>query len=211
MPSTTILEILASKICHDIISPIGAIHNGLEIMEDLGGGDSVPADVVELITESAQQASARLQTFRLAYGLGGANNGVTLREVHQTLTGYLAGDNKIRQTWSPTSLSAPEPAPRGFAKLIACGLMLMAEALPRGGSLDLQEHEGRWDITANGDHARLFDSQQEALHTIDPESQHDPRAAHALITHILARHYGFSIEYVQEQESCTLRLTPPIS
>ncbi|MCK6419048.1 MAG: histidine phosphotransferase family protein [Alphaproteobacteria bacterium] len=210
MTSTIALEILASKICHDIISPIGAIHNGLEIMEELADGPSVPDDVIELIAESAKQASARLQTFRLAYGLGGANSDITLRDVHQTLNGYLAGDGKIRQIWSPHDLTLPDPAPRGLPKIVACGLMLMAEALPRGGTLDLQEHTGHWDIIANGEQAGLFDVQKDAL-AQHGEWQIEPRAAHAQITHTLARHYGILLEYLLEDKACILRLIPPIT
>ena len=72
---THVLEILASKICHDLISPIGAVNNGVELMEEMGP-DAGP-EATGLIAYSAHQASAKLQVFRVAYGVGGAACQVT--------------------------------------------------------------------------------------------------------------------------------------
>jgi histidine phosphotransferase ChpT len=77
------LEVLASKICHDLISPIGAVNNGVELIEDMGP-DAGP-EATALIAFSAQQASAKLQAFRMAYGIGGADSNIKPEDVHKAI------------------------------------------------------------------------------------------------------------------------------
>ena len=97
-----ILEVLASKICHDLISPIGAVNNGVEILEEMGP-DAGP-DVTELIAYSAASASAKLKAYRLAYAAGGADINLKPEDVHEAIEGIVAKDNKIQQNWDPIAL-----------------------------------------------------------------------------------------------------------
>jgi len=66
---TDILELMASKVCHDLISPIGAVNNGIEFLTEMG--PDAGEEVTDLIAFSASQASAKLKAFRMAYGVGG--------------------------------------------------------------------------------------------------------------------------------------------
>jgi histidine phosphotransferase ChpT len=195
------LEILASKICHDLISPVGAIHNGLEIIQDFGGAPD--PEVLAMISASAAQASARLQAFRMAYGQGGAENNIRPADVHHLITSYLAADGKIRQDWSPDQIFFQEETPRAFCKILAGGLLLMSEALPRGGALSVTGTGTGADIIARGPQAGLFTAQIIALETPESEAAQEPRAAHALIFTLLSRHYGYNIVYnPQSDEAC---------
>ena len=87
-----VLELLSSKICHDLISPVSAINNGVELIEDIGG--SVVDEAMQLIGTSAGLAARRLKMFRIAYGRAGSEENVPLKDVRQIIEGYFQ-DSKI--------------------------------------------------------------------------------------------------------------------
>ncbi|HRQ61461.1 MAG TPA: hypothetical protein PLO23_08135, partial [Alphaproteobacteria bacterium] len=94
-----VLELLASKICHDLISPVGAVANGVEFLEDMEieGAD----DILGLINFSAKQGSAKLQAYRMAYGAGGADSSIKPEDVHKIFGSFIALDEKVKQDWDP--------------------------------------------------------------------------------------------------------------
>ncbi len=123
-------ELLVSRLCHDLISPVGAIGNGLELMEE--GDAALAKEAMELSQQSARRASGRLQFFRLVFGSGGARQILGLAEAGQLASGYLDG-RKIALEW-PTAEGAPELPPGGGRMLLGL-VMLAAECLARGGVL----------------------------------------------------------------------------
>jgi histidine phosphotransferase ChpT len=138
-------ELLAARLCHELVSPIGAIANGLEILED---EPDFAGDAGALIALSARQASRRLQFYRAAYGSSATLADTLIRRV----IGDLFVESRISIDWRIAAL------PDGWGKL-ACNLVLLAaEALPRGGSVSLTA-AGPDGIaaTARGEGARLTD------------------------------------------------------
>ncbi len=185
-----VLELLASKICHDLISPIGAISNGIEVMEEIGGDSS---EIVPLLSFSAAQANAKLKTLRLAYGLGGSDPSIKPTDVHKVFGEFISGENRISQDWDPYTDLSPN-SKKGFAKVLISSLMLAAEALPKGGVLSVkQDDNGVVVITGEGENAHFRDGYLHALEHKTPSSKLDPKLVHAYITGILAKHYGFDI------------------
>src|ERR1700691_6170212 len=91
-----VLELLASKLCHDLVSPVSAINNGVELIEDIGA--SVVEDAMKLIGDSAAHASRRLRLFRLAYGRAGSEDNLPVKDARQIAEQYLAG-GKVNLTW----------------------------------------------------------------------------------------------------------------
>ena len=79
-----VLELVSSRICHDLVSPVGAINNGVELIQELG--EDAGAEAMQLIAASAVQASARLKCFRLAYGAAGTDKNIGFREVKDAFT-----------------------------------------------------------------------------------------------------------------------------
>ena len=186
-----VLELLASRICHDLISPVGAIHNGVEFMEEMGPESS--AEALQLINHSALQAAARLQIFRLAYGAGGRDPNVKPADVKKTFASLVDADGKIRQDWDPKALKT-ESLPPGFCKLLA-GLLIMAqECLPKGGTISVANRSD-WEIvvTAAGDGANIRPGVAEAINLSIKAADLDPRLVHPYILAILARHYGYAM------------------
>src|SRR5580704_12281150 len=91
-----VLELLSSKICHDLVSPVSAINNGVELIEDIGG--SVVDEAMKLIGDSAGQASRRLRLFRVAYGRAGSDENLPTKDVRQVAVQYVLG-GKVNLTW----------------------------------------------------------------------------------------------------------------
>lgn len=192
MTDVKILELLASKICHDLISPIGAIANGVEFLEEMGAdaGD----DVTELIAFSAKQASAKLQALRLAYGAGGADSSIKPEDVHKIFGGFIGGENRVTQEWDPHALPAALTQTRGFAKILMTALLLAVDSLPKGGTITLAaEDESHLSVTATGENAGLKDGVLHALENRTSPENIEPKLVHPYVTGLLARHYGIRI------------------
>src|SRR3954468_5609680 len=92
-----VVELLSSRLCHELISPVGAINNGVELIEEMGA--EMADEAIGLIAHSADQASRRLRLLRLAYGTAGSDKS-NLTEVAQAADGYFAG-GKIKLEWPP--------------------------------------------------------------------------------------------------------------
>ncbi len=122
-----LVALLCSRMCHDVISPVGAIVNGLEVLED--ETDPAMRDfALDLIRKSARQASARLQFARLAFGAAGsAGASIDLGEAEQVARGMFQ-DDKVTLTWSaPRAL-----LPKNKVKLLLNLLVTAMNAIPRG-------------------------------------------------------------------------------
>ena len=196
--STALLEQLASRICHDLISPIGAIGNGLELIEEMG--PDMSDEALKLIAHSAAQAAAKLGAFRLAYGAGGRDPNIKPEDVQKTFGKFISGDGKIRQAWDPFGPLGIDPKTPAFCKMLMITLMLAAESLPRGGMVlaDPGPQAGTTLITAQGQDATIRENVSEALSSaIDPETI-DPRLIHAAMAGLLGARYGYRVT-IQEQ------------
>jgi len=135
LPRPTDLELAAlisSKICHDVIGPVGAIVNGLEILEDDEGGEqrSYALDVIRNVT---QQASARLQFARFAFGAAGsAGASIDLGTAEQLSRGFV-GDAKHKLVWRVPHGYMPKDRAKLLLNLVASAIT----ALPRGGEIEV--------------------------------------------------------------------------
>jgi histidine phosphotransferase ChpT len=201
MPTdVNVLEQLASRICHDLISPVGAIANGLELVEEMGVGDG-DNDAIKLIGYSATQAAAKLAAFRLAYGAGGRDPNIKPEDVQKAFGKYIAGDAKIRQAWdpfSPLGIDAKTPA---YCKMLMLGLMLAAEALPRGGIVFADPGETNETlIRAEGTDAVVRDGVEAALAGTLPTEDIDPRMVHPTMVGLLAASYGYDIKLKEKSD-----------
>ena len=124
--------LLCSKICHDIISPVGAITNGLEVLDE-DGGDDMRTFAMDLIQKSARQASAKLQFARLAFGAAGSAGAmVDLADAESVAKGYMAGE-KASMTWA----APPLLEPKNKIKLLLNLVLIANSTIPRGGVIDI--------------------------------------------------------------------------
>lgn len=188
---STALELLASRICHDLISPVGAVNNGVEFLQEDMGGDV--SDAVELIAMSAQSAAARLQVFRLAYGTGGRDATIKPEDIHKTFGGFLLAEEKVKQEWDPYTVFTGYERPEGFCKVLICALMLAHEALPKGGTIAVTHAGGTTTVTGSGPDAALRPQVPQALSRKLDVSVIDPRLVHPYVCGLMAAQYGFAL------------------
>jgi len=195
--TATILELLASRICHDLVSPVGAVNNGVEFMEDMGA-DGID-EAVELIGYSAGQAAAKLQAFRLAYGAGGRDKNIKPEDIQRAFSALIKGEGKIRQTWDPFGSLGPDPLPPGFCKMLMCSLMLAQECLPKGGTVSAEPGDGAQTlITAQGQDVLVRDGVEDALSRKLDVADLDPRLVHPYAISVLADAYGYRIKILEK-------------
>lgn len=194
-------ELLSSKICHDLISPVSAINNGVELIEDIGG--SVVEEAMKLIANSAVQSSRRLRIFRIAYGRAGSEENLPLRDVRSVLEQYFDG-GKIKLIWDE-DLSLPELAEhRGALKTLINMMIMTEEVLAYGGSITLHRFEGDGGtgcrLEVSGRSAQLSQSFEEALTAKTPVDGLTPRTIQPYMVGQYATHFGLRIEHVMPNE-----------
>ncbi len=120
--------LLCSRVCHDIISPVGAIINGLEVLDE-DNGDDMQEFAFNLIRKSASQASAKLQFARLAFGAAGSVGAeIDLADAEKVARGYMDGEKAQFEWESPRVLM-----PKNLVKLLLNLILLAPTAIPRGG------------------------------------------------------------------------------
>ena len=125
-----VLELLSSRLCHDLVGPIGAVGNGLELLED--ESFDMAEDAMKLASASAQQAANALQFYRLAYGVAGSRIGSDFPALRELASGFVA-HSKSKLDWPDSPV--PENGPEDIGKLVLNMIALASESLPRGGHL----------------------------------------------------------------------------
>ena len=179
--------LLCSRLCHDLISPVGAIINGLEVMEE-DKDEETKTFALDLIKKSATQASAKLQFCRLAFGAAGsAGAQIELGDAEKAARGLLE-DGKTTLVWNlPRALVA-----KNRAKLLLNMLLVASGTIPRGGTLTAEPMSEGYQVSARGLNARLGPATADLLAGTPAE----PVNAHAIqpvYTGILARDCGLAI------------------
>lgn len=190
--ATTVLEMLASRICHDLISPVGAVNNGVEFLQEMGADAGTEA--IDLIAYSAEQAAAKLQAFRLAYGSGGRDPNIKLEDVHRTFGLLVGKEGRVTQDWNPHQTLGYEERPTGLCKVLMGTLMLAVESLPRGGTVRVREGSPNETIVmAEGQDASTRANIDRALDLSLAVTDLDPRLVHAYALSMIAAHQGFTV------------------
>ncbi len=179
---TTLMELLSSRICHDLVSPVGAINNGLEFMEDMADDPEGRKEATNLIAHSATAAGARLMAFRLAYGSGAVDGNIKPEDIQKAFGTLIRTDGKIRQSWDPFGPLGIPASTRGFSKMLMGCLMLAQECLPKGGMVFIDAGTNAETlIKAEGTGATIREGVEGALAGTLDMSQIDPRLVHPYI------------------------------
>jgi histidine phosphotransferase ChpT len=192
--------LLCSRVCHDLISPVGAVVNGLEVLEE-GKDEETRTFALDLIKKSSQQASARLQFCRLAFGAAGsAGAAIDLGDAQGVARGFLE-DGKTRLEWNlPREL-----LPKNRVKLLLNLLLLAGQTIPRGGTLRVDPvGEGQamsFRITATGQNARVPQAVPGLLAGEPAGQTVDSHAIQPFYTGLLARSCGLGVSLSPEGEA----------
>lgn len=138
--------LIGSRICHDLISPIGAINNGLELLE-MAGSTSGPE--IGLISDSVNNASARIRFFRLAFGAASSLE-ISVQEVKTVLRDMTQG-TRLSVLWDNDA-----PAPRSDVRLALLAEQCLESAMPFGGQIAIAyDDTGKWHVTGIADRLKI--------------------------------------------------------
>lgn len=144
--SVEFASLLCSRLCHDLLSPVGAMTNGLELLADEDDPD-MRARVMELLADSARASADRLKFFRLAFGAGGGfGDTIATGEVRAAVEGLVRGNARIELGWLVEVPSIPKTA----AKILLNLALVAFDALVRGGRLDAGFENGEVVVRAEG-------------------------------------------------------------
>jgi histidine phosphotransferase ChpT len=193
MNPVDLASLLCSRLCHDLMSPVGALNNGIELLADETDPE-MRDKCLALLADSARASANKLKFFRLAFGAGGGfGEQVDTHEAKAAIEG-LFGDGKLELGW----VVSDDKLPKGAVKLLLNVAMLAGDALVRGGRLDVgaETRDGEIEIAvrAEGPRILLDPALRETLATGGSGGTVEPRAAGAWLAHALAAEAGGSIQ-----------------
>jgi len=149
-----IAALLASKICHDVIGPVGAIYNGLEVLDEEGTDESSKAYALDVIRSFTKQASAKLQFARFAFGAAGSAGSLIDLTTSEQITRGFVETGKHTLNWTPTAVQMTKDRVKLLLNLVLSALT----ALPRGGEISIningEDTNTSFDIHCRGVGAR---------------------------------------------------------
>ncbi len=158
--------LIGSRICHDLISPIGAIGNGLELLQMEATVQAGPE--LALISESVENANARIRFFRIAYGLASEGQSFGRAEICDILAGIQKG-GRLRFHWETAG-----DLPRTEVRLAFVALQCIELALPYGGDVWISHDQGRTEIRAQSTKIRVDGALWETLSAPKPCREYRP-------------------------------------
>ena len=200
MKSHEFASLLCSRLCHDLLSPVGALNNGIELLADEHDPE-MRARCLDLLAESARASANKLKFFRLAFGAaGGFADVVDTREARAAIEGLFGGDGRIQLGWM-----VDEPVMSKAALKVLLNLVLIAgDALVRGGSLDVgaEKHDVGLDIVVRAEGSRIVLDPELKKVLIGEMSEDEvaPRAAAAWLAHSLVEEGGGRIQVADHEE-----------
>lgn len=196
LSASELASLLCSRVCHDVISPVGAINNGIELLDD-GGADE---DAMDLIRTSAVNASARLQFARIAFGAAGsAGVQIDTGDAQAVAENYMKNE-KPEFSWT----GARAYLAKSKVKLLLNLILIANGSIPRGGtldvSMDVQGEEAQFSLTSKG---RMLRVPQKFQDMLDERAGEDPIDAHAVqyyYTLLLAKEAEMEISVHMDDE-----------
>jgi histidine phosphotransferase ChpT len=198
MSDVDFASLLCSRLCHDLVGPVGSIYNGVELLADEDDPD-MRRRCLELLADSAKQTANKLKFFRLAFGAaGGFGAQIDTREAQTALEG-LFSDRRVAIDWLVDAAALPKNA----MKILLNLAMTAGDALLRGGRLNVAA-EQRGDIIelavrAEGQRVLLDPELKAALEGRTTFGDLNPRAAAAFLVHTLVEAAGAKL-MVSEQD-----------
>lgn len=199
-------EVLISKICHDLVSPVGAVNNGVEFLADMNGADDGLQDGLGLIEHSAHQASVRLQLFRMCYGAGGSDAKITGKMIYETFQNFING-TKTTMEWDLLNDMPDEDLPAGYLKTVLNFMVFAHEAMPKGGKIKVNYDGTSMIISAQSDRIKPKDGAIESLSGTMNVNDLSPKSVHGFITKSYADLYGLTINHEINEQSLSLKMT----
>lgn len=207
--ATDLASMLCSRLCHDMLSPVGALSNGLELLAEERDGE-MRKRIVELLEQSAKTSADKLKFFRLAFGAaGGFGEMVQVAEPRALVEGLVSNNERITLQWNVAAEAMPKAAVKVLLNLSLFGM----EALVRGGTLEVgAELNGTTSeivIRATGPRIAFDETVGKALDGTLPEEQLSSRTAPAALVQAVAKELGGGVQYALSEGALVLGAVLP--
>jgi len=207
--STDLAALLCSRLCHDLLSPVGALSNGLELLADEKDPE-MRQRCFELLEQSARISTDKLKFFRLAYGAaGGFGDAVPVAEPRALIEGLVAGNERLTLEWAVAETTLPKPAVKVLLNLAAIGV----DALIRGGTLSIgaESRDGATEIAVRAAGPRVaFDANiGKALDGSLADDELTSKTAPAHLIRLLAEELGGGVQYALSAEALVMGAVLP--
>ncbi len=204
-------SLLCSRLCHDLLSPVGALTNGLELLSDEKDPE-MRKRCFELLEQSAKISADKLKFFRLAFGAaGGFDDMVPVAEPRSLVDALVSNNERITVNWALTGDALPKAAVKVLLNLS----LIAIDALVRGGTLDIgaELREGASEIAIRASGTKIaFDANVgKALDGSLPPAELSSRTAPAAMLHQLAGAMGGGLQYALTEEALVLGAVLPVN
>jgi len=208
--STELASLLCSRLCHDMLSPVGALSNGLELLASETDPE-MRKRCIELLEQSARTSTNKLKFFRLAFGAAGGFGDAVPVEETKAVIDALASDGKgITVNWAIEGENLPKPA----TKVLLNFAQIALDALIRGGTLDigaeLRDGSAEIVVRAQGDRIAFDDTIGQALEGNMPEAELSSRTAAAHMIAALADEIGGGLQFKRSDDALVLGAVLPL-
>jgi histidine phosphotransferase ChpT len=158
-----IAALVGSRICHDLISPLGAIGNGVELMSLTDGNTD---QEMALITESVENANARIRFFRISYGAASTDQMISRTEVMSVLSATARG-GRFTYFWQ-----VEDDQPRRDVRIAFLLLQCLETAFPAGGDISVTQKGGNWEVSGTATRINFDETLWDTLHSTRPKFDH---------------------------------------
>ena len=199
---------LCSRLCHDLLSPVGALSNGLELLAEERDPE-MRKRCFELLEQSARASADKLKFFRLAFGAAGGFGEAIPATEPQALIAALLGNGRIELGWNV----APESLPKPAVKVLLNFAQIAVDALVRGGTLMVgaERRDGACEIVvrASGPKVAFDETLGHALEGTLAANELSSRTAAAHMIHLLAKDCGGALQYVLGADALVLGAVLP--
>lgn len=207
---SSLAALLCARICHDLISPVGALSTAIEILDDDANTD-MHGDAMDLIRNSSRQANAKLKFLRLALGAGGSAPGIIAIHEIKSLVEAMYGEGKADLSWNTEG----DGINKNGARILLNLVMLAVQAVPRGGNITINITPDAAALNlildATGPKSRLDAAIEKTLSGKSPEDGFDGRTIQPFYTGMLVREINGSLSAAIEGETVTFRANIPIN
>jgi histidine phosphotransferase ChpT len=198
-------SLLCSRVCHDVISPVGAIANGLELMDDPETDAELRATALDMVRSSAKTATAKLKFCRIAFGAAGSAGAlIDLSEAGEVAKAFV-GEEKVKLDWQ-----APrENRPKQEVKLLLNMLLIAIAGIPRGGVVTVSAEGQNLVVRAKGERAKINEAMGQALAGTADLTTLDARLVQPYYARMLAEIAGLEINMAMESEDTLIVAAKP--
>ena len=189
-------ELIGSRICHDLISPIGAISNGVELITMSG---ALAGPELSLISESVENANAKIRFFRIAFGTARAGQKVGRSEIISILDDSTRG-SRLTFDWQPEGEQEREAVKLAFLLLLC-----FESAMPWGGRVSVNAVGNQWALQGRADQMKFDPELWNLLSNADAQNSPEPSNVHFALTAMNARELGLGLQLEQSENSARVR------